>query len=134
MMKLEELEKYDFVLNIDYGAVAPIESSLKNLYLEIFNNTTKICNIKGINYDITSDKMIKIKDYIKSNINLIVGYAMQEDSEYFEYNNKNFGGCLSIFIKVGLLTVSLNGVSEDTIKEFLVTFIENVMMIIKGEK
>ncbi len=133
MMELEELEKYDFVLSIDYGAVAPIESSLKNLYLEVFNNATKICNIKGINYDISSDKMIRIKDYIRANINSIVGYAMQENSEYFELN-KSFGGCMSIFVKVGLLTVTLNGVTEDIIKEFLTNFIENVIMIIKGEK
>ena len=133
-MNIEDLENYDFLLRIDSGAVAPKDSSLKDLYLEINNSTTVICNIKGINYDISSDTMIRIKDYIKANINFIVGYSIQEDSEYLRSTKSTFGNNKFIFIKYGLLNVSLNGNNADQIGEFLTNFIDNVIMIIKGEK
>jgi hypothetical protein len=133
-MNIEDLENYDFLLRIDSGAVAPKDSSLKNLYLEINNSTTVICNIKGINYDISNDTMIRIKDFIKANINFIVGYSIQEDSEYLRNANSSFGNNKFIFIKYGLLNVSLNGNNADQIGEFLTNFIDNIIMIIKGEK
>jgi len=121
-----DFENNDFVLILDEESATPIEK--KTNYIEILDNNIK-CVIGGNNYNINDNNLLRIKEYINNNINELVHFSMLETNEYLK-ENILFGGGTSLYIKVGLLNLSINGSVNVEIKNFCDNFISNIKNII----
>ena len=121
-----DFENNDFVLILDEESATPIEK--KTNYIEILDNNIK-CVIGGNNYNINDNNLLRIKEYINNNINELVHFSMLETNGYLK-ENMLFGGGTSLYIKVGLLNLSINGSINAEIKNFCDNFISNIKNII----
>lgn len=124
--EIYDFENNDFVLILNEGPVVPIEK--KTTYLEILDNNIK-CVLDGNNYDINDNNLLRIKEYINNNINELVHFSMLETSEYLK-DNIVFGVGDSLYIKVGLLNLSINASVHGDIKVFYDNFVSNIKSII----
>lgn len=124
--EIYDFENNDFVLILNEGPVVPIEK--KTTYLEILDNNIK-CVLDGNNYDINDNNLLRIKEYINNNINELVHFSMLETSEYLK-DNIIFGVGDSLYIKVGLLNLSINASVHGDIKVFYDNFVSNIKSII----
>lgn len=124
--EIYDFENNDFVLILNEGPVVPIEK--KTTYLEILDNNIK-CVLDGNNYDINDNSLLRIKEYINNNINELVHFSMLETSEYLK-DNIIFGVGDSLYIKVGLLNLSINASVHGDIKVFYDNFVSNIKSII----
>ena len=75
------------------------------------------------------DIYIKFYIFLNNNINELVHFSMLETNEYLK-ENMLFGGGTSLYIKVGLLNLSINGSVNAEIKDFCDNFISNIKNII----
>jgi len=128
----DELEYYDFVLRIIEGQVVPIRMRKNKINLEIYDDKKKKCIIDGENYEINSILLKKIKEYININFNKLVYYSMIETNDFLA-KNELFGSSKNIFLKIGQVTINLNGEVEGEITEYVNDFINNIILLIKGE-
>ena len=124
--EIYDFENNDFVLILNEGPAVPIEK--KTTYLEILDNNIK-CVLDGNNYDINDNNLLRIKEYINNNINELVHFSMLETSEYLK-DNIIFGVGDSLYIKVGLLNLSINASVHGDIKVFYDNFVSNIKSII----
>ena len=118
-----DFENNDFVLILDEESATPIEK--KTNYIEILDNNIK-CVIGGNNYNINDNNLLRIKEYINNNINELVHFSMLETNEYLK-ENILFGDGTSLYIKVGLLNLSINGSVIVEIKKLCDNFISNII-------
>lgn len=124
--EIYDFENNGFVLILNEGPVVPIEK--KTTYLEILDNNIK-CVLDGNNYDINDNNLLRIKEYINNNINELVHFSMLETSEYLK-DNIIFGVGDSLYIKVGLLNLSIKASVHGDIKVFYDNFVFNIKSII----
>lgn len=124
--EIYDFDNNDFVLILNEGLVVPVEK--KTTYLEILDNNIK-CVLDGNNYNINENKLLIIKEYINNNINKLVHFSMLETSEFLK-NNIIFGDGNSLYIKIGLLNLSINASVNGDIKFFYNNFVSDMKNII----
>lgn len=124
-------KKSDFILNIKQGELIPSNDAnyYKNrIYLEIIDLEDYSIEIEGKEYILDNQKIIKIKNYINTQISQLIKYASIPQNK-IDINAKQ-----KIMLKIGNVTIRLDGNTTREVKDFCTNFITEIIMIIKKEE
>lgn len=121
----------EFILNIKQGELLPPNNPdyYKNrILLEIIDLEDYSIEIEGKEYELTKDKLVEIKKYINEQVTKLIKYASTP-------TNKIEGSAKQkIMVKIGNVTMRIEGNTTREIKDYCTSFINEIIKIIKTEE